>query len=123
MISIQDPNPPSAPAESDSDCDNFLYFFTEKVDTIRASITPDPSFLKVPHSQQVIPTKFDPITLTELLHTVSHMKVCDSPLDIVPTKLEVMESVSPCILSIFNSSFSNGIVPDYFKMACFSKLD
>ena len=53
---------------------------------MRAYITPDPSYFEVPQSQQDILNNFDPINLSELLETVSHMNVSSSPLDIVPTK-------------------------------------
>ena len=68
--------------------------------------------------------QFYPITLSELLDTVSHMRVSSSPLDVVPTKFlfRVMDFIGPHLLSVFNSSLFTGCVPDYFKTACVNPL-
>ena len=52
------------------------------------------------------------------------MSPSSSPLDTIPSKLlkESIESVSPALLSIINSSLTSGVVPDQFKTACVQPL-
>ena len=93
------------------------------MESIKDSLTPNATY-SVLHSQQDSFNQFYPITLSELLETVSYMRVSSSLLDVISTTflLKVMESVGPCLLSVFNSSLSNDFVPDYFKTACVHPL-
>lgn len=87
MDQLVNPAPPCAPAESDADCDMFLSYFTDKMESIRASINPNITYSDVPYLQQDSLNQFNPITMSELLVTVSHMRVLSSsPLDVIPTK-------------------------------------
>ncbi|KAK0142789.1 hypothetical protein N1851_019280 [Merluccius polli] len=71
--------PPSVPIESDADCNRFLSYFNDKVEFIRASITPSASFTDAftdTFSDAFYPPKdilnqFYPITLPELLDNVN----------------------------------------------------
>lgn len=121
---LVNPASPCAPAESDADCEMYLSYFTDKLESIQASINPSATYSDVLCSQQDSWSLFYLITLSELL--VSDMRVSSSPHDVIPTKfsLKVMESVGPCLLPVFNSCFlqSDGCVPDYFKTACVNPL-
>ncbi len=102
----------------------FLSYFNDKAASVRKSVIPDFTHQDISHPQCATFDRFHPIALSELLETLSHMRVTSSPLDILPTKflLKVMDSVGPSLLSIFNSSLPTGWVPDYFKTACVNPL-
>ncbi len=121
---LVNPPPPMVPIESDADCDTFLSYFNDKVESIRASITPSAYFSDVFYSQKEIFSQFYPITLPELLDVVSHTRVSTSPLDVIPSRFlaQVIDSSGPILLSVFNSSLASGCVPDYFKTACVTPL-
>ena len=120
--------PPSVPIESDADCNLFLSYFNNKVESIRASITPSASFSDAFsdafYSQKDILNQFFPLTLPELLDVVSHTRMSICPFDVIPSRFlsQVMDSVGPCLLPIINSSLTTGCVPDYFKTACVTPL-
>lgn len=67
---------------------------------------------------------FIPISLQDLLDTVSPMGTSLSPLDSLSTKLlkAIMDVVALYLLSIINNSLSPGRLPDLFKMACVQPL-
>ncbi len=98
------------------------------MESIRASITPSASlsvdtsdaFSDAFYPQKDILNQFYPITLPELLDVVSHTRTSSCPLDVIPPRFltQVIDSVGPCLLSIFNSSLATSCVPDYFKTAC-----
>ena len=52
------------------------------------------------------------------------MSPSSSPLDVIPSKLfkDSIESISPALLSIINSSLTSGVVPEQFKIACVQPL-
>lgn len=61
----------------------FLSYFADKLDSIRASITPDTNCLDVTHPQQESFNQFYPNTLSELLEIIAEMRVSSCPLDII----------------------------------------
>uniref|UniRef100_A0AAQ6IB00 Reverse transcriptase domain-containing protein n=1 Tax=Anabas testudineus TaxID=64144 RepID=A0AAQ6IB00_ANATE len=122
---LVNPTPPSIPAESDADCEKFLSYFNDKIESIRASVIPNSSPVIVSHPfRECTLSQFPPMTLFELLQTVSKMKPSSSPVDVIPTKflISIIDSLAPSLLNIFNTSLSTGIVPDYFKIASVQPL-
>lgn len=100
-------------------CERFLHFFTDKIVSTRACISQpfyDPS---IPSLCTSVFTQFEPVSLSILKDTVSHMKPSGSPADAIPPCLfkEVLDTIGPSVLEIVNSSLSSGTVPGDFKHA------
>ncbi len=101
-------------------CENFLHFFTDKVTSTRALISPpafDPS-VTVPCS--AVLDAFEPVTLPFVQQIVGHLKPSGSPDDTVFK--EVFPTVGPSLLTGINSSLSSGVVPVNFKHAVVQPL-
>ena len=125
--------PPSNPnlVASPERCEQFLLFFSNKIDVIRSQLlvsqSPPPS-VPSPDVASGSPKpsfcSFKLISLSTLQDTIAHMKSTSCPLDPIPTRLlkEILPTVSPHILSIVNSSLSSGSVPVPFKTATVSPL-
>lgn len=99
--------------------EQFLKFFTGKIPDTRSwilSVSNDPVIFSVPLN---LLTCFAPVSLSQLKHTIAHMKLNGSSCDVIPSTLfkEVVDSICPSVLSIVNSSLSTGIDPSGFKHA------
>lgn len=72
-----------------------------------------------PSSVSNLLTHFAPITMQNLIETISHLRLSSCNLDILPPKffLEVLPVISPAVLTIINMSLTSGYVPDQFKTA------
>ncbi len=59
------------------------------------------------------------MSLSDLLYIIYHMKCASCSLDPIPSFfiVEVLDTIGPCIQSIFNSSLISGSVPSCFKHA------
>ena len=122
--SVINPSPSQQIEATPEKCEEFLQHFLGKIEGIRQQLSSGPS---VPGECPLPPfqlTSFNPITLTALLETVSHMKTSSCPLDIIPTAFlkENIMTVAPTIVSIMNCSLSTGIVPSHFKNALVQPL-
>lgn len=82
---LVNPATPCVPVESDADCEMFLNYFTDEVKSVRASITPNATYLDILYPQENC-NQFYLIAMSEFLKTVTHMRVSSSPLDVLPTK-------------------------------------
>lgn len=71
---LVNPAPLCASVESDGNCEMIFFNFTDKVESIRASISPHITHSDVPHPQQDSFKQFYPLTLSELLETVCYMQ-------------------------------------------------
>lgn len=123
---LVNPVPPSVPVNSVADCEMFLSYFKDKVESTRASLIPSASFNDVFYQQKDIFSEFYPITLSELLEVVLHTRVSSALLMCYLLSLgklvQVSEAIGPNLLNVFNSSLATGCVPDYFKTACVTPL-
>ena len=108
---IQDPSPVK--------CEEFLTFFSEKVETIRRNIPLSTRDLNISLGGPSTFTKFEPISLSFLTEIVSSLRSVSSPLDPIPAPLlkEVFNTLGPHILTIVNSSLVTGTVPSALKQA------
>ena len=105
-------------------CEKFLHFFTDKVTSTRALISPpaiDPS-VSVPCSAGL--DTFEPVTLPFVQEIVGRMKPSGSPDETVPPQLfkEAFQTVGPSFLTVINGSLSSGVVPVHFKHAVVQPL-
>jgi len=68
--------------------------------------------------------QFEPVSLSILKDTVSHMKPSGSPADAIPPHLfkEVLATIGPSVLEIVNSSLSSDTAPGDFKHAAVRPL-
>ena len=122
--SIVSPPSPPLPVFSKEDCDSFLAFFVNKVMNVRSSIIPSSSpHVTCPVSPPQLCT-FSPVTLKNLKDVVSSMKTSSSPFDVLPTSMlkDVLSTVAPNLLTIFNSSLQAGVFPTFFKQAAVQPL-
>lgn len=109
---------------------DFMNFFTSKIETIRDNIlTMQPSDTGShqivhhrPHEEQLL--SFSTVGEEELYKLVRSSKSTTCMLDPIPTKLlkEVLPEVIDPLLSIINSSMSLGYVPKMFKLAVIKPL-
>ena len=108
---IQDPSPVK--------CEEFLTFFSEKVETIRRNIPLSTRDLNISLGGPSTFTKFEPISLSFLTEIVSSLRSVSSPLDPIPAPLlkGVFNTLGPHILTIVNSSLVTGTVPSALKQA------
>uniref|UniRef100_A0A3P9MP71 Reverse transcriptase domain-containing protein n=1 Tax=Oryzias latipes TaxID=8090 RepID=A0A3P9MP71_ORYLA len=105
-------------------CETFLRFFVDKVNNVRALISPpgfDPSVVV---SCPVTFDQFEPVTLSVLYETVKHLKPSGSPSDAIPPRLfkEVITTLGPAVLAVVNGSLSSGVFPRNCKHATVQPL-
>uniref|UniRef100_A0A8C6PYD4 Reverse transcriptase domain-containing protein n=1 Tax=Nothobranchius furzeri TaxID=105023 RepID=A0A8C6PYD4_NOTFU len=125
ISSIVSSPPQQAQLSSADDCNRFLHFFANKVLNLRSSIPPAlaPSGGKAPQCSESF-TSFSPITLNDLTSIISQMKLSSCSSDILTPSVLVgsLASISPSLLTMINSSLSQGCVPSYFKNAVVTPL-
>ncbi len=112
------------PDPSPMACENFLKFFTEKIDDIRSCIVP--SSLELPQSTSISTylSEFTSVSHSYLVQIIHKMKPTFCSLDVVPPclLLETLDAITPSLLSIINNSLISGKVPSYFKHAIVQPL-
>ncbi len=107
---------------------NFMNFFTEKIDNIRNTITNVDSTMSSTSASFCTPKEklqcFKSIGQDELNKLITASKPTTRLLDPVPTKLlkELLPVAEEPLLNIINSSLSLGHVPKPFKMAVIKPL-
>ena len=121
---IVSPSIPKPPILSNSDCNNFLKYFIDKVANIRANISPMSSSLTSGSSTPSILDSFCPVSIDDIAALLGQMKPSSSPLDVLPTTmfLKVFNCIGPCVANIINRSLLSGCVPRYFKQAIVQPL-
>ncbi len=107
------------PEVSPAVCNDFLEFFITKIQNIRSNITNSGNVSFVDHCNLATLTSFEPVSLSDLIDIICHMKHASCLLDPVPSFfiVEVLDTFGPCIQSIINSSLISGSVPSCFKHA------
>ncbi len=97
----------------------FFEFFITKIKNIRSNITNSGNVYFVDHCNLATLTSFEPVSLSDLIDIICHMKRASCLLDPVPSFfiVEVLDTIGPCIQSIINSSLISGSVPSCFKHA------
>lgn len=105
-------------------CEDFLNFFVSKIEHIRKDIVPSSIVLEVPMLSSCIFDSFDHVSLPCLANLVKNIKPSFTSLDAVPPQFlkAGFKTMGPSILSIVNSSLSNGSVPSCLKHAVVSPL-
>ncbi len=108
---------------------NVSQFFVDKISSTRANISISASnpvcLLARPDSCTSAQfSMFEPVSLSELLVVVQHLKPSHCSLDVIPPRLltQIWDVVGSMILSIINQSLSKGVVPSYFKHALVQPL-
>ena len=106
-------------------CENFLIYFIQKIDSIRANILSsslDPADPQPPTSSHL--QHFAPVSSSEISQVVSWMKPTHCPSDVIPSQLfrDIFAIICPFILAIVNSSLATGVVPSTFKYATVQPL-
>lgn len=104
---------------SPTDCENFLNFFSDKINTTRAQVftsrehVPDPTF----SSSQW--RHFELISLQTCREITLKLKSTFSPQDILPSRFikQVFDTVGSDVLYIINNSLLTGAFPACFKLA------
>lgn len=115
------------PDPSPMACENFLKFFCDKIGAIRSCIL-DSSSLDLPQStpSQILTnlSEFSPVSHSHLQHIFRQKKFTFCSLDVVYPRLlsDMLDFISPSLLSIINGSLVSGIVPSYFKHAIVQPL-
>lgn len=86
ISSIVSPAAPVAPVVSKADSNDFLSFFTNKVNDIRHGITPSscgkPAHDKLPPQEW---SHFNSVSLEDIKALIAKMKPSSSPFDVLPT--------------------------------------
>lgn len=112
---------------STGECEKFVSSFVDKINGIRSSIVPPSSpspMTELFHTCPILLDQFSPITLSDLIDTVSHTRSSMCSLDIMPPKLfkEAISIIGPSLLAIVNQSLLSGSVPESFKVASVQPL-
>lgn len=95
-----------------------------KIKIIRASIQPTSDYSLDSSLRSVFFSDFEPVSLSNLVNIVQHLKPTNCTLDVIPSRrlLQVLDVVGPNIVNIINSSLVNGIVPSCLKHATIPPL-
>ncbi len=112
---------------SQFDSNDFMNFFSDKIDNIRNTITNVDSTVSSTSASFIAPKEklhcFTTIGQDELNKLITASKPTTCLLDPVPTKLlKELLPVAELILNIINSSLSLGHVPKAFKLAVIKPL-
>lgn len=124
--SVLNPVAFSVPVVNPETCTQFSEFFIQKIQDIRSHL-PSPDIDK-DNFQLVLPsssfTTFEPVSLAELRKIISQMKLTFCQSDVLPARLfrEVLDTISPTLLTIINSSLINAVFPESFKHAIVQPL-
>lgn len=97
-----------APVYTKSECNEFLYYFVNRVISIRSSISL--SSLHYPNdllSSDTWPS-FAPVTLQDISALIDDMKPTSCSLDVLPASLfiSVFDSIGPCTADMINTSLN-----------------
>ena len=110
-------------------CNSFLSFFHSKIQNIHnqlaSSSATTPNLeppLHPPPDHRL--SAFTPITIADLLKTLSALKSSTSPLDPLPSDMvkTCSTTIAPLITDIINSSLTSGTVPKPLKIAAITPL-
>lgn len=105
-------------------CEEFLLFFTQKIEKIRSEIVPLQSCSSIDPALSNIFSNFEPVSSAQLADIVCKMNGGSCRLDVLPTHLfkDVFSTVSSSLTAIINSSLMSGVVPKSFKHAILHPL-
>ena len=121
------PQSPTPTEFTEEQCNNFISFFTTKVDTIRSQLS---TLSTLPASPGPLPSIslplccFSTTTQQEVEDIIKKMKPSTCALDPFPTsqiKLNIC-SISPLITKAINHSLQSGLVPSTLKTAIITPL-
>lgn len=114
----------AAPIINSDVCENFLHFFTEKIENIRALFPPPDPFPAIPPHPIATFCHSNPVSLVDLKDIVLHMKTTSSPGDEVPCPIlkEAFDIVGPSLQLIINTCLSSGSIPACLKHATVQPL-
>ncbi len=122
-------NPPSQISSeklSDSKCNRFDSFFSEKINNIRKEIDTSSSFAQIrPQSQkEVTMSVFEAIDSNILKEIVQHLKSSTCYLDTLPTSFfkSVLNCLEADLLEVVNTSLLSGTFPNSLKTAVVKPL-
>ena len=98
--------------------DDFIAFFTGKVDAIRATTATAPA-PTITHGQVPPLAGFNNVTVAEVAQILRRTPNKQCELDPIPTRLvkELCDVLAPIITFMANASFSQGVFPDSHKHA------
>uniref|UniRef100_A0A8C6TX04 Reverse transcriptase domain-containing protein n=1 Tax=Neogobius melanostomus TaxID=47308 RepID=A0A8C6TX04_9GOBI len=105
-------------------CEDFMEFFNEKINSIRACLVSSALNNHVSQTCHATFDTFEPVSLSILTKIVHKVRSSFCPVDIIPPGLlkEVFESIGLCMVHLINSSFKSGCVPVDFKHAVVQPL-
>uniref|UniRef100_A0A673IYN1 Reverse transcriptase domain-containing protein n=1 Tax=Sinocyclocheilus rhinocerous TaxID=307959 RepID=A0A673IYN1_9TELE len=125
-------NPPSQIASemlSDSKCNEFASFFSEKINNIRKAISTSPSYAEVrqirpQYQKEDTMSAFEEIDSKILEEIVQHLKSSTCYLDTLPTYFfkRVLNCLEADLLEVVNASLLSGTFPDSLKTAVVKPL-
>ncbi len=106
---------PSAP----NACQLFSSYFVEKIEKIRASITPPCSLVRTEVQSPPELSNFNRVSMADICKLVKASKRSSSPADPIPASVlcTIIDWVCPSITHAINSSLELGVVPSVFKAA------
>lgn len=124
LDSLTNPPPSYFSDASQDTCEKFLTHFLNKVKKIRHQITHPEYPVLLSREALCNFSSFEPVSLSFLSDILAHMKPATCSLDFIPSRFlkEVFNTVGPSILSIINSSLSEGVFPSAFKHAVVQPL-
>ncbi|XP_005749552.1 RNA-directed DNA polymerase from mobile element jockey-like, partial [Pundamilia nyererei] len=124
LNSIVDPPTSSCLTPSATLCNDFLYFFVNKISSLQSAIPPPPFNPCVSPSCQSAFNQFELISLSQLHETVCKVKSTNCSTDAIPSRLlkQVLDSVGPVLLVLINACLSSGCFPTLFKHAVVQPL-
>uniref|UniRef100_A0A672KWI2 Reverse transcriptase domain-containing protein n=1 Tax=Sinocyclocheilus grahami TaxID=75366 RepID=A0A672KWI2_SINGR len=125
-------NPPNQIASemlSDSKCNEFASFFSEKINNIRKAISTSPSYAEVRHirpqyQKEDTMSAFEEIDSKILEEIVQHLKSSTCYLDTLPTYFfkRVLNCLEADLLEVVNASLLSGTFPNSLKTAVVKPL-
>ena len=100
-------------------CQLFSSYFVEKIEKIRASITPPCSLVSTEVQSPPELSNFNRVSMADICKLVKASKRSSSPADPIPVSVlcTIIDWVCPSITHAINSSLNLGVVPSIFKAA------
>ena len=100
-------------------CQLFSTSFVDKIEKIRASITPPSSLISTHMQSPPTLANFNRVSVSDICKLIKCSKRSSSPADPIPVPLlfTIIDWVCPSITHAINSSITSGIVPSAFKAA------
>ena len=123
---ITAPAPVPIPVFCNADCNRLKDHFLDKVNRIRANISPPPA-----HALTIPPAavssslfSFSPVTLEYTLDLLRSFKPSSHPHDFLPLRiaLDSFDILGPTLVQMINLSLSSGVFPSPFKHAVIQPL-